>query len=71
MARYFSPACAEDWVANVICESPLRRAASITVITDWCVAVASALMMIIESLPAFAFSASATASASTLRPTTG
>ncbi len=35
-------------------ESPTRRAASITVITDWCDAVASAVMITTESLPALA-----------------
>jgi len=42
---YLDPACADDCVAKVICDRPARRAASITVITDWCVAVASALMV--------------------------
>ena len=40
-----APACAADCVAKVICVRPARRAASITVITDWCAALASALMM--------------------------
>src|SRR5258706_12221910 len=39
----------EDCVVKVICERPATREASITRITDWCVAVASALMMTIGS----------------------
>ena len=31
---YLAPAWADDWVANVICDSPARREASITVMTD-------------------------------------
>ena len=62
---------AEDWVAKVICVRPARRAASITVTTDWWRAAASALMMTTVSLPAFAPSLSATTRASMLRPATG
>ena len=52
-----------DCVANVMWMSLASRAASITWITDWCVALASALMMITGSLasPAARFSASASA----------
>ena len=38
---YFAPAIAALWVANVICVRPWRRAASMTVMTAWCVALAS------------------------------
>ena len=50
-------------VANVTCTKPAVRAASSTLTTDWCVAVASALMITTGSLaaPAAAFSASASA----------
>src|SRR6185369_4943014 len=68
---YRVPPWAEDWVAKVICIRPERRAASITVMTDWWGAAASALMMITLSLPALAASVSASATASTLRPATG
>src|SRR6187399_2559809 len=38
-----------DCVVKVICDRPARREASITRITDWCVAAASALMITIGS----------------------
>ena len=41
-------------MAKVIWVSPTRRAASITDTTDWCAALASALMMTTVSLPAWA-----------------
>src|SRR5450830_83417 len=65
------PACAVDWVAKVIWDRPARRAASITVITSWCRALASAWMITTESLPALAPSVRAAARMSTLRPVTG
>ena len=45
---------ADDCVANVICVRPTRRAASITVTTDWCGDMASALMITTLSRPALA-----------------
>jgi hypothetical protein len=62
-------------VAKVICDRPTRRAASITLITAWCGAVASALITSTLSRPtaaacAFAACASAAATASTLLPST-
>ena len=62
---------ADDWVAKVICARPARRAASITVITDWCAAVASAVMITTLSLPAGGRGQRARPAASTLRPSTG
>src|SRR5450830_284539 len=50
-----------DWVANVTWDSPLRRAASITLITDWWVALASALITTTVSRPPLAASAMAMA----------
>ena len=39
------PAESADWVAKVICDKPVRRAASIALTTDWWLAMASALIM--------------------------
>src|SRR6185503_8300680 len=52
------------WVVKVILPKPATRAASITLITDWWVALASALMMMTGSalLPAARFSSAASAS---------
>lgn len=58
-----------DCVANVICDRPARRAASMTVMTDWCVLLASALMITTLSVPSTA-APSAAATASTLRSVT-
>ncbi|MFT4992940.1 MAG: hypothetical protein ACI9LD_002139, partial [Polaromonas sp.] len=33
------------WVANVMCDKPTRRAASMAKMTDWWLAVASSLMI--------------------------
>ena len=61
---------ADDCVANVICVRPTRRAASITETTDWCGAIASALMMTTLPVPAVAALRKACAIASTLLPST-
>src|SRR4029079_5273362 len=60
-----------DCVVNVICEKPARRAASITRITDWWVAAASALITITGSFSAPPARRSSSASCSTLRKATG
>ena len=41
-----------DWVAKVICDKPVRRAASIALTTDWWLAWASALITKVISLEA-------------------
>src|SRR5438094_9714459 len=66
VAHYFG-----DCVVNVICERPASRAASITRITAWWVALASALITTIGSLPAPAARRSSSASCSTVRNGTG
>ena len=56
-AYYFLPPC----VVNVMRLNPAMRAASMMLITDWCVAAASALMMMTGSgvPPAARFNSSA------------
>src|SRR5258705_13950024 len=61
----------EDCVVKVICERPATREASITRITDWWVAVASALMMTIGSRRPAPALRSAPASCSMLVNSTG
>src|SRR6188768_801541 len=56
----------DDWVAKVSFAMPARRAASITLMTLWCAAVASADTISIISLEPPAAAVSSAASASTL-----
>ena len=58
------------WAAKVMRDRPARRAASITLMTAWCVAIASAEMIRNGSLRVSVAARSARVSASTLRPST-
>src|SRR5919198_2089825 len=66
VAHYFA-----DCVVNVIWERPASRAASMTRITAWCVALASALMTTIGSFAPAAARRSSSESCSTVRNGTG
>src|SRR5438477_2973493 len=61
----------DDCVVKVICERPATRAASMTRITAWCVAVASALITTTGSLAPAPARFSSSASSLMLRNTTG